>query len=150
MGWARHPDGHSARGVRPLLPAEDRTSEIVGVGARCVLGATRSSDEHSQSFQVREFLVLANGHRVELHDERGFTLGAPGGSVREGLTRHHLVDSVLGAVLPDDDGSGSDDHPWSWLAELAQARGLQVTAARLAGLSYQVVLDDTVTQWLTN
>jgi hypothetical protein len=54
---------------------------------------------------------------------------------------------VLNVVLPDDDES-AEEHPWSWLAELARARGLKVTADDLRGLRYDVILAEKVTQWL--
>jgi hypothetical protein len=50
-------------------------------------------------------------------------------------------------VLPDDDDC-EDAHPWEWLAELARARGLDVTSEDLRLLPYEVVLDDSVTRWL--
>jgi hypothetical protein len=55
---------------------------------------------------------------------------------------------VLNVVLPDDDES-EDDHPWSWLAELAQARGLDLTAEDLQALPYEVILTDRVIRWLS-
>jgi hypothetical protein len=132
-----------------VLPVDDRMSQVLRVGAHCVLGPSRSGDVRAQSFRVSEFVVLANGRRAQLHDDRGFTLGAPGGSVKEGLTPDQVIESVLVAVLPDDDDSGQD-HPWSWLADLARARGLTITADQLAVLPYEVVLDDSVTGWLTS
>ncbi|MFG1950989.1 hypothetical protein [Micromonospora sp. NPDC048830] len=54
----------------------------------------------------------------------------------------------MSAVLPDEEESG-EDHPWSWLAELAQARGLEVTADDLRGLPYEVVFTEAVSRWLT-
>ncbi|XTZ15757.1 hypothetical protein ACQSSU_30890 [Micromonospora echinospora] len=55
---------------------------------------------------------------------------------------------MLSAVLPDDEESG-EEHLWSWLAELAEARGLEVTADDLRGLPYEVVFTDAVSRWLT-
>jgi len=37
---------------------------------------------------------------------------------------------VLNVVLPDDDEC-EDEHPWSWLAELARRHGIDVTADEL-------------------
>ena len=54
---------------------------------------------------------------------------------------------MLNVVLPDDDESG-EDHPWSWLADLARARGLNVTAEDLRGLPYEVILAEDVRRWL--
>jgi hypothetical protein len=56
---------------------------------------------------------------------------------------------VLNVVLSDDDETAAvEDHPWSWLAELARARGLNVTADDLRGLPYEVLLTDKLERWL--
>ena len=85
---------------------------------------------------------------MTLHDERGFTVGAPPG--QGGVRAHETVESVerdvLTVVLPDDDSG--EEHPWSWLAELARAGGLDVTADDLRVLPYEVVLTESVKRWL--
>ena len=43
--------------------------------------------------------------------------------VRWGLTLEGLTSDVLTVVLPDDEND-TEPHPWSWLADLARARGL--------------------------
>jgi hypothetical protein len=55
---------------------------------------------------------------------------------------------VLNTVLPDED-EPAEDHPWAWLAGLARARGLNVSAEDLRGLRYEVIFTDTVRRWLT-
>ncbi|MEH1017695.1 hypothetical protein V6U90_32055 [Micromonospora sp. CPCC 206060] len=98
--------------------------------------------------------MLEDGRRVLLHAERGFTLtarstGAPGnGAIPLHETRDSLTQDVLTVVLPDDEEC-AEEHPWSWLAELAQARGLAVPADDLRGLPYEVVFTDAVSRWLT-
>jgi hypothetical protein len=88
---------------------------------------------------------------VILHEARGFTIGPVIGAgasvaVQTGVTREHLVDTVLAVVLPDpDDG---EEHPWAWLAHLARFRGLRVAADELRGVPYEVVLTDSLTRWL--
>ena len=120
---------------------------VVGLGAICDLGTPGFDDEHSQRFPVSEFVLLENGRRVILHEDRGFTIGSRAGAVRDYETRDRITQNVLNVVLPDDDDC-EDDHPWSWLAELARARGLAVTAEDLRGLPYEVILTDGVTRWL--
>jgi hypothetical protein len=56
---------------------------------------------------------------------------------------------VLTVVLPENEKDPAD-HPWSWLAELARARGLQVSAAELRVLDYEVVFTDEVRKWLAS
>jgi hypothetical protein len=102
---------------------------------------------------VSEFAALEDGRRVVLHEDRGFTLGwgssgasAPN-AVHGGDTVDTITQSVLNVVLPDDDAC-EEAHPWSWLAELARARGLDVTEADLRDLPYEVILTEQVTRWL--
>ncbi|TDC37539.1 hypothetical protein E1211_10080 [Micromonospora sp. 15K316] len=102
---------------------------------------------------VSELAILEDGRRVLLHAERGFTLtarstGVPGGVIPLVETRESITPNVLNAVLPDDAEESAEEHPWSWLAELARARGLDATAEDLRALPYQVVFTDTVTRWL--
>jgi hypothetical protein len=150
-GWSPFPDIGDDHPT--LLPVEP--GRVVGIGAICDLSPQRSGEARAQSFLVSEFVTLADGRRVILHSDRGFTIGwksAPG-SGSDALHRYETPESitrdVLNAVLPDDDDSG-EDHPWPWLAELARARALTVTAADLRSLTYEVVLTDNVIRWLAS
>lgn len=157
--WSRYPvesidirPGHSEVGDHGgVLPA-DSSSRVVGLGAICGLRTPGADDGgRSQSFWVSEFALLADGRRVILHEARGFSIGAPigpgaGGAVTAGVTREEVIETVLAVVLPDpEDG---EEHPWAWLALLARARGLDVTAEDLRGLPYDVVLTDSLTRSL--
>jgi len=101
---------------------------------------------------VSEFVTLEDGRRVILHAERGFTVGLRStgkpdpGDLREHETLESLTRDVLNTVLPDDEPAA--DHPWTWLAELARARGLDVSAEDLRSLSYEVTFTDNVKRWL--
>ena len=148
-GWHAHPDAvDDQANFLPVTPGR-----VVGLGAICDLRPRRCHEARSQSFSVREFVRLEDGRRVILHQDRGFTIGwrssgesgsadSPGHETLESMTRN-----VLSAVLPDDDRC-AEEHPWSWLAELARARGLDVTAEDLRGLPYQVIFAETVRRWL--
>jgi hypothetical protein len=131
-----------------------KPGRVVGIGAICDLRTPLVADARSQSFSVSEFVTLEDGRRVILHDDRGFTIGLSSPreryeDLRAAETRDSITRNVLNVVLPDDDESAAvEDHPWSWLAELARARGLKVTAEDLRGLSYEVILTDKVTRWL--
>jgi hypothetical protein len=85
------------------------------------------------SFDVHEFADLADGRRLTLHEERGFTTS---GQWRY-LTLENLERDVRTTVLPDDDDT-EDEHPWEWLAGLLHARGVQATAEALRLLPYSV------------
>ena len=126
---------------------------VVGIGAICDLGPGQSVDVRTQNFSVSEFVTLEDGRRVILHKDRGFTSAlrssgksGPGG-LREHVTLESLTKSVLNTVLPDDD-EPADDHPWLWLADLARARGLNVSADDLRSLKYEVTFTDRVRRWL--
>lgn len=139
-------------GDKVSLPKLAKPGRVVGLGALCDLRAPNSSGGRSQSFSVSEFVTLADGQRVILHEDRGFTIGwgsnmADPGEIREGLTPDSITRDVLNTVLPDDDECG-DDHPWSWLADLARARGLDVAEEHLRSLAYEVILSDKLIRWL--
>lgn len=148
-GWHAHPDAIDDR--TNLLPVEP--GRVVGLGAICDLRPQRFDDARSQSFSVSEFVTLEDGRRVVLHEDRGFTIGlrSSGGSgsgdIRDYETLESMTRDVLNVVLPDDD-EPAEDHPWSWLADLARARGLDVAAEDLRGLPYEVIFTDKVRRWL--
>lgn len=115
--------------------------------AVCDLGPA-STDPARASFDVAELLVLADGRRVVLHEgERGWTEGYVGPLPRPPHTREEVVRSALTVVLPDGDEDG-EPHPWAWLAELARAKGVDVTADELRVLPYDVELTDRLLAWV--
>jgi hypothetical protein len=128
------------------LAEPGQSSRVVGVGAICDFRTGGPEPGPSQGFSVSEFVVLEDGRRVVI-DHRGFTLGSNVDSVRAGLTSQIMSQQVLNVVLSDDDES-EEEHPWSWLAELARTHGIDVTADELKQLQYEVILTDRVTQWL--
>jgi hypothetical protein len=95
------------------------------------------------SFDVHEFAELADGRRLTLHEERGFTgvtMASKGPAPSDqwrSLTLENLERDVRTTVLPDEDDTG-DEHPWDWLAGLLHARGVQATAEELRLLLYSV------------
>jgi hypothetical protein len=149
--WSEHPDAiddHAERAVVDGVLEPGPSSRVIGLGAICDLRTPGLDDEHSQSISVGEFVLLENGRRVILHQDRGFTIGSGVVAVRDYETPDSITQDVLNVVRPDDNDECEDDHPRSWLAELARARGLDVTAEDLEGLPYEVILTDSVTRWL--
>ncbi len=64
------------------------------------------------SFVVHEFAELADGRRLTLHEERGFTTGVGGSAPSDMwryLTLEHLERDVRTTVPPDDDDT-QDEH----------------------------------------
>ena len=140
--------GEAAFRLAPVEPGR-----VVGLGAICDLLPLRA-DPSSQDFKVSEFVDLEDGRRVLLHDGgRGLmtsgvrtTSGWRAPDVRWGLTLEGLTSDVLTVVLPDDEND-TEPHPWSWLADLARARGLDMTADDLRELRYEVVFTDELRRW---
>jgi hypothetical protein len=151
-GWQPYPGAPSGEAAFDLPPVEP--GRVIGLGAICDLRPLRA-DPRNQDFSVSEFVTLDDGRRVLLHDGgRGLTAGgarSTGGwraaDVRWGLTLEGLGRDVLTVVLPDDE-TDTEPHPWSWLSELARSRGLEVTAADLRELPYDVVFTDELRRWL--
>jgi hypothetical protein len=146
-GWRAHPDPKVRANLPPVEPGL-----VVGLGAICDLDPRTPDKARSQSFSVSEFVTLEDGRRVILHEDRGFTIGL--GSSREtaadlprGLTLEVLTRQALNVVLPDDDVP-AEAHLYSWLADLARARGLNVSADDLRSLPYEVIFTDKVRRWL--
>jgi hypothetical protein len=121
---------------------------LVGLGAICDLDPSPSAinDERQHSFTVSEFALLDNGERVTLHAERGYTGWTSSGSVWAYETVETITHDVLNVVLPDPENG--DEHPWTWLAELAQAQGIDVTADDLRQVPYEVMLTERVVRCL--
>lgn len=146
-GWRVHPDAKVRANLPPVEPGH-----VVGLGAICDLDPWTPDKARSQSFSVSEFVTLEDGRRVILHEDRGFTIGLGSSrestaDLRKGLTLESLTPDVLAVVLPDDDVP-AEAHPWSWLADLARARGLDVSADDLRRLAYEVIFTDEVRRWL--
>lgn len=92
-------------------------------------------------FRVEEFAVLADGRRIRLHGERGFTLSA-GVDPWQYLTLESLEADVRTTVLPDDAEDTGEDHPWEWLCELLRVQGIEASPEELRTLPYDVEFSD--------
>jgi hypothetical protein len=146
-GWRPHPDAQ-----RPTRLPRVKPGRVVGLGAICDLDPRTPDKARSQSFSVSEFVTLEDGRRVILHEDRGFTIGwgssrETAADLRKGETLESLTRNVMAVVLPDDDVP-AEAHPWSWLADLARARGLNVSADDLRSFPYEVTFTDEVRRWL--
>lgn len=106
-----------------------------------------STSTDCQTFAVREFLVLEDGHRVPLREGLEFTIAVPCANVHEALTAESLIDAMRGVVLPE--LSAIDpEHPWDCLVRLARRRRVQTCADEIAQLPYELRLSDNVRNWL--
>lgn len=117
---------------------------VVALGAACGLReSTSGTSDGTLHYWVCEFAVLADGRRIVLHEERGFSVGpviGPGRGKGAGrIGRDDIIRTVLNVVLPDDE-LPAEAHPFEWLASLAARRGLNVTADELRAVPYDVIL----------
>ena len=148
--------------------------EVVGLGAWCDLDheAAGPSNHHSASspagwsalaadadrgnpagvhLRVHEFATLADGRRVLLRDDLGFSTSIRRHDYDSGRThaldswdfmsRESLESDVRNVVLPDDDAS-AEEHPYAWLSELLLEQGIEASAERLRSLPYVVEFSD--------
>lgn len=120
-----------------LQTEAEHREELIAMGFpdKEVREATERLRRHA-SIRISEFAVLADGRRVTLHNERGYS----GGSWSH-LTLEGVRADVLTTVLPDDDDTG-EEHPWEWLAELLTAHGVEVSPDRLRAVPYVVEYSD--------
>jgi hypothetical protein len=91
--------------------------------------------------RVEEFAVLADGRRVRLHAERGFTLSAEVDPWQH-LTLEGLEADVRATVLPDDAEDAGEDHPWKWLSDLLRVQGIEASTEELRVLPYGLEFSD--------
>lgn len=104
---------------------------------------------------MHESAELADGRRLTLHTERGFSgvtlaTSGPGPSDQwRGLTLEELEQDVRSTVLPDDDDT-QDEHPWGWLVGLLHVHGVEATAEELWRLPYDVVFSERLRARLTD
>jgi hypothetical protein len=127
----------------------ERKSGVRAHPAPFAPGSTEEVDElledfkRGVSFVVHEFAELADGRRLTLHEERGFTTsrGPAPSDMSWYPTLEHLERDVRTTVLPDDDDT-QDEHPWEWLAGLIRAHGVEATAEELRLLPYDVVFSE--------
>ena len=94
------------------------------------------------SFDVHEFADPADGRRLTLRDDLGFTIGGPAPSDQwRHLTLERLERDVLTTALPDEDDT-REPHPWAILAGLLRLQGVEVTTEELRLLPYLVVFSE--------
>ena len=121
--------------------------EVTGIGAICDIYQRDPSAEGSASFVVGEFLNIANGDRVLLHLDRGFTLS---GSLEDHvkLPLDLFVEQIRNVVLPDEGQATNEDHDWDLLVDLARRRGISIEADQLREVRYEILVTDRVLSWL--
>ena len=150
------PDEYRQRLVRRMARDVERQS---GARDHPAPFAPRSTEEVEKlvedfkqglSFDVHEFADLADGRRLTLRDDLGFTSGGPAPSAQwHHLKLEQLERDVLTTVLPDEDDT-REQHPWEVLALLLRLQGVEVTGEELRLLPYDVVLSERLRARVTD
>jgi len=104
----------------------------VAVARLGALAELETRDRPGMDVSVAEFADLADGRRLLLHRERGFSTSATH------MSAEHAQQDVLTTVLPDDAEVTGDEHPWDWLASLIRRHGIPVTAEQLKAVPYVI------------
>ena len=129
------------------------SAEVIAFGAWCDLVPPEedTATPGGASFRVYEFAMLADGRRVTLRDDLGFSSWSRRHDYDSGktqnldpwrsLTRESVEHDVRNVVLPDDDDS-EDEHPYEWLRELLLRRGIEASVEQLRSVPYTVEFSD--------
>jgi hypothetical protein len=102
-------------------------------------------------FRVHEFAILADGRRVTIRDDLGFSSWSRRYEDDSGkteklnpwdhMTRESVQHDVRKVVLPDD-GDSADEHPYEWLRELLLRQGIETSVEQLRSVPYTVEFSD--------
>lgn len=115
--------------------------DIVALGALCELKTIRNPGR-SLDFDLEEFVDAADGSRLVLHDDRGWsthiqsTIDDP--SLTHPLTVDDVVRGTFTTLLPDGH-EPSDTHDWQRLVRLLTTHDTHVTVDELRSLPYTLM-----------
>ena len=144
-GWRYVPLGPETEADRAKRRPFDLTElRPVATVAVCELG-TPSPDNTAPTvaMTITQCVRLSDDSLVRLDMDRGFSSshhGAPAGAT---ISWRRPLDEVIAEVLDlvgTDDEDDPGGHPWEELAAAARTRGIDVDAATLSRLPYQVLL----------
>lgn len=134
-------------------PAHARAFDLselkaVATVAVCDVDETPTSNTlPSISVKITQCVRLADESLVRLDMDRGFTSVRHGAADGEAVSWKRPDDELIAEILDlvrADDEDDPEAHPWDELAEAARKRGVDVDAATLSGLPYQVLLSAEV------
>lgn len=102
------------------------------------------NDRRRASVEIEEFAILADGRRIVIDDQRGYSaFPAGGGDPWAHQTRERVVADVLMTLLPDDDAEAeAEDHPWPWLVERLRELGVPTSVEQLRAVPFDVILSE--------
>jgi len=134
-------------------PAQTRASdlselEVVATVAVCDLDDPPTANTLPNiSMKITQYVRLVDESLVRLDADRGVTAAYHGAAVGDAISWKRPFDEVIAEILvlvrPYDEDD-PDEHPWDELAEAARQRGVEVDAATLSRLPFQVLLSAEV------
>ena len=130
----------------PVLPhTMVSTLNAMSIAAVCDMDETLTDNlRPSISVKITQCILMSDGSMISLDLDRGFTAISHGpGPARWRRSSDELIAEILDLVRIDDP-ERSGDHPWDEIAAAAQRRGIDIDAARLKQMPYQVLLSDRV------
>jgi len=101
---------------------------------RCLLGGTRRDGPWcSLSIAIEEYLILDDGSRIVIRDDRGVSIGWHGD---DGPTEAEALESMQGALLPDEGEllDVGESRSWHELSSLLSEQGVVVAPETLKSL----------------
>ncbi|MDV2982279.1 hypothetical protein [Glutamicibacter sp. HZAU] len=123
----------------------DRELRPIALAAVCDMDETLTDNlRPSISVKITQCILMSDGSMISLDLARGFTAISHGpGPARWRRSSDELIAEILDLVRVDDP-ENPGEHPWDEIAAAAQSRGIEIDAAQLKQLPYQVLLSDKV------
>ncbi|WIV44158.1 hypothetical protein [Glutamicibacter nicotianae] len=138
--------GEYESGTFPVLPHEMTSNlKALSIAAVCDIVETLTDNlRPSISVKITQCILMSDGSMISLDLDRGFTAIYHGpGPARWRRSSDELIAEILDLVRVDDPVKPGE-HPWDEIAAAAQNRGIDIDAAKLKALPYQVMLSDKV------
>ena len=126
--------------------------KVTGTVAVCELDETPTANTlPSISVKITQYVRLSDDSLIRLDMDRGVTSVRHGADVGEVISWKQPLEQVVAEVLDlvrADDEQDPQRHPWDELAAAARKRGVDVDAATLSALPYEVFLSAEVAEIL--
>ncbi|MBM7767008.1 hypothetical protein [Glutamicibacter nicotianae] len=138
--------GEYESGTFPVLPHKMASNlKAMSIAAVCDMDETLTDNlRPSISVKITQCILMSDGSMISLDLARGFTAISHGpGPARWRRSSDELIAEILDLVRVDDP-ENPGEHPWDEIAAAAQSRGIEIDAAQLKQLPYQVLLSDKV------
>lgn len=155
-GWHTHPDARKPRKFSPRREGEGTTAVARLLTFVDIAEGDAGPEGHRMSVRARHEAVLADGGRVVLLDDRGWSgdtirVGSDGKRSRVPGWAHETAEEIertARVVVGPDEPSEGRTHAemgashWDYLARILQQQGVDVQGAELRALPHDVELSD--------